>query len=289
MATATSPSGIAGNTAHQVLGPPIDDLTLEETLDVVDQFVASHRVHQHVVVNVTKVVQADRDPALRAILEACDLVNADGQPIVWAARWLGTPLRERVAGIDLMTSLFARAATRGHRMYLLGARGSVVEAVAARIEAEHPAAIVAGWHDGYWRSEDEPALAAGIAETRPDILFLAIPSPAKEHFLARWKDTIGASFVMGVGGSFDVYAGSSNVRLSGCTRRSGVAIPVPPGTPAPVAAVRERRSAVCPARPARPGGPSETSVTGRSAGARAWGETSSSLSASGSRPSVRAF
>ncbi len=207
MATATSPSGIAGTRRIRFLGLPIDDLTLEETLDVVDQFVASHRVHQHVVVNVTKVVQADRDPALRAILEACDLVNADGQPIVWAARWLGTPLRERVAGIDLMTSLFARAATRGHRMYLLGARGSVVEAVAARIEAEHPAAIVAGWHDGYWRSEDEPALAAGIAETRPDILFLAIPSPAKEHFLARWKDTIGASFVMGVGGSFDVYAG----------------------------------------------------------------------------------
>ncbi len=186
---------------------PIDDLTMDETLDTVDRMISSGRVHQHVVVNVSKVVQADRDPALRAIIENCDIVNADGQPIVWASRWLGTPLRERVAGVDLMGRLIERAAGRGYRLYLLGGRAAVVAAVADRIGREHPEVAIAGWHDGYWSSEQEPEIVDAIRAVRPDILFVAIPSPFKENFLARWKDHIAAPFVMGVGGSFDVYAG----------------------------------------------------------------------------------
>ena len=190
-----------------MLDLPIDDLTMAETLDVIDGFIVEGGVHQHVVVNVAKVVQAHADPSLREVIAACDLINVDGQPIVWASRLLGTPLRERVAGVDLMERLIERAAARGHRLYLLGARAEVVSAVAARITADHPGTVVAGWRDGYWAPEDEADVVAAIAATRPDILFVAISSPAKERFLARWKDTIGAPFVMGVGGSFDVYAG----------------------------------------------------------------------------------
>ena len=186
---------------------PVDDLTMSETLDAVDGFIAEGGVHQHVVVNVSKVVQADRDPTLRAVIAACDLVNADGQPIVWASRLLGTPLRERVTGVDLMQRLFGRAAERGYRLYLLGARHEVVATVADRLAREHPGVVIAGWRDGYWSPSDEAAVVDAIAAAKPDILFVAISSPAKERFLARWKDTIGAPFVMGVGGSFDVYAG----------------------------------------------------------------------------------
>jgi N-acetylglucosaminyldiphosphoundecaprenol N-acetyl-beta-D-mannosaminyltransferase len=190
-----------------VLDLPVDDLTMEETLDAVDRFIAAGGVHQHVVVNVSKVVQASHDPELRSVIAACDLINADGQPILWAARLLGMPLRERVTGIDLMGRLIERAAERGHRLYLLGARPEVVAAVATRIRAEAPGAVIAGWRDGYWSPEEEPDVVAAIAAARPDILFVAFGSPAKERFLARWKDSIGAPFVMGVGGSFDVYAG----------------------------------------------------------------------------------
>jgi N-acetylglucosaminyldiphosphoundecaprenol N-acetyl-beta-D-mannosaminyltransferase len=190
-----------------VLDLPVDDLTMEETLDAIDRFIAVGGVHQHVVVNVSKVVQASHDLELRSVIAACDLINADGQPILWAARLLGTPLRERVTGVDLMGRLIERAADRGHRLYLLGARPEVVAAVATRIRAEAPGAVVAGWRDGYWSPEEEADVVSAIAAARPDILFVAFGSPAKERFLARWKDTIGAPFVMGVGGSFDVYAG----------------------------------------------------------------------------------
>jgi N-acetylglucosaminyldiphosphoundecaprenol N-acetyl-beta-D-mannosaminyltransferase len=190
-----------------VFGLPIDDLTMAETLDRVDELIAGGGVHQHVSVNVSKVVQSSRDPDLRAIIAACDLVSVDGLPVIWASRLIGRPLRERVAGVDLMQRLIERAGQRGHRLYFLGAREAVVERVVARVRREHPSALIAGWHHGYWGVEEEAAVVAEIAATRPDILFLAIGSPAKEAFLARWKETIGAGFVMGVGGSFDVYAG----------------------------------------------------------------------------------
>jgi N-acetylglucosaminyldiphosphoundecaprenol N-acetyl-beta-D-mannosaminyltransferase len=131
----------------------------------------------------------------------------DGQPIVWASRLVGRPLRDRVPGVDLMFALIARAAERGHRVYFLGARPDVVERVVARARREHPGLVVAGHRDGYWQPQDEAAVVDGIAESAPDILFVAIGSPAKERFLATWKEPIGAGFVMGVGGSFDVYAG----------------------------------------------------------------------------------
>lgn len=190
-----------------LLGVGVDDLTMAETLDAIDALIAGGGVHQHVVVNVAKIVAAARDRELRAIIDACAIINADGQPVVWASRFLGTPLRERVAGIDLMDRLIAAAGERGHRVYLLGARPEVVRAVAERIAREHPATVVAGYRDGYWRPDEEPDVAAAIAEARPDILFVAIGSPTKERFLARWKATLGTPFVMGVGGSFDVYAG----------------------------------------------------------------------------------
>lgn len=190
-----------------LLGVPVDDLTMTETLDAIDDLIAQGSVHQHVVVNVSKVVQASRDPDLAEVIGACAIVNADGQPILWAARLLGTRLRERVAGVDLMVRLIERAEERGHRLYFLGARRDVVEAVVARVEAEHPRVTLAGHRDGYWSPDEEGAIVAAIAATGPDIVFVAIGSPMKERFLARWKDVIGAPFVMGVGGSFDVYAG----------------------------------------------------------------------------------
>jgi N-acetylglucosaminyldiphosphoundecaprenol N-acetyl-beta-D-mannosaminyltransferase len=190
-----------------MFGLSIDNLTMAETLDRIDGFVESGTVHQHVAVNVDKVVKAHRDPQLQAIINGCDLISPDGQPLVWASRLLGRPLKERVAGIDLMIGLLARAAQHRYRVYFLGARRSVVRDVVARLERDHPDAIVAGARDGYWKPAEEEAVAAEIAAARPDILFVAIPSPRKEQFLAAWKDRVCAPFVMGVGGSFDVYGG----------------------------------------------------------------------------------
>ena len=112
-----------------LMGCQVDNLTMQETLVKVERFIASGLPHQHVVVNVDKLVKASRDPELRQIINDCALVNVDGMPVVWASRLLGKPLKERVAGVDLFEALMRRAGEKGWRVFLLGAREEVVAAV----------------------------------------------------------------------------------------------------------------------------------------------------------------
>jgi N-acetylglucosaminyldiphosphoundecaprenol N-acetyl-beta-D-mannosaminyltransferase len=160
-----------------------------------------------VVVNVDKLVKARRDPELRRIIGRCDLVNVDGMPVVWASRLLGTPLKERVAGIDLFEALMERAAARGWRVFLLGAREEVVAGVKQVYEKRYPGIVVAGHRNGYWKPEEEPAVADQVRAARADLLFVAISSPQKERFLGRWQSHMKVPFAMGVGGTFDVAVG----------------------------------------------------------------------------------
>jgi N-acetylglucosaminyldiphosphoundecaprenol N-acetyl-beta-D-mannosaminyltransferase len=191
-----------------MMGCQVDNLSMEETLGKVEGFIASGRPHQHVVVNVDKLVKASRDEQLRQIINDCALVNVDGMPVVWASRLLGKPLKERVAGVDLFEALMRRAADKGWRVFLLGAREEVVSAVKATYERKYPALVVAGYRNGYWKGEQEEAeVVAQIKESRADLLFVAISSPKKEQFLGRYQADMKIPFAMGVGGTFDVAIG----------------------------------------------------------------------------------
>jgi len=193
----------AGSSAEKVtlFGVPVDNLTLAETVDRIEAMIKAGPTHQHVVVNVDKIVKLQNDEQLRAAILDCDLINADGQPIVWAARLIGCPLKERVTGVDLFDALVVR----GFRLYLLGAKNEVVERVANILQKR--GATVAGYRNGYWSPEEEASVVAGVRAAQPDILFVAMGSPKKELFLRKWKAQLQVPFVMGVGGTFDVVAG----------------------------------------------------------------------------------
>ncbi|MGV9242464.1 WecB/TagA/CpsF family glycosyltransferase [Streptomyces sp. NPDC003710] len=180
-------------------------LTLAESVAAAEGLIADGRPHQHVSVNAAKIVRARRDPELARIIRSCSLVNADGQAVVWAGRILGRPLPERVTGIDLMLALWERAARRRYRVFLLGAEPAVVHRVAA-IAASRGVDVV-GYRDGYWSGGQEPEVVAAVREARPDLLFLAVPTPRKEYFLARHLADLNCGLAVGVGGSFDVVAG----------------------------------------------------------------------------------
>lgn len=191
----------------RILGCPIDAVTRDEALGRIDEAVASRNGIQHVAINAAKVVKLQSDAALQDAVEGCELITADGQPVVWAAAILGRPLPERVAGIDLMESVLRRSVDRGYRVFLLGATPDVLDAAAARIEQMVPGINIVGKLHGYFGEDEEPGVAAEIAAAHADILFVALTTPKKEVFLARWRETLEVPFVMGVGGSFDVLAG----------------------------------------------------------------------------------
>jgi N-acetylglucosaminyldiphosphoundecaprenol N-acetyl-beta-D-mannosaminyltransferase len=190
-----------------MMGCQVDNLSMEDTLGRIEEFIGSGRPHQHVVVNVDKLVKASRDPELRRIINDCALINADGMPVVWASRLLGRPLKERVAGIDLFEALMRRAGERGWRVFLLGAREEVVRAVCDTYQRRYPQLVIAGYRNGYWNQEEEAAVVEQIQSSRAELLFVAISSPKKEQFLGRYQAAMRIPFAMGVGGTFDVAIG----------------------------------------------------------------------------------
>jgi N-acetylglucosaminyldiphosphoundecaprenol N-acetyl-beta-D-mannosaminyltransferase len=127
--------------------------------------------------------------------------------IVWASRLLGRPLPERVTGIDLMMSLLARGNERGYRVFCLGAREEVSKRIAEILARDFPGVRLVGRHHGYYSKDEEPRIVEMIAASQPDILFVAMTSPKKENFLARWGSQLNTIVTHGVGGSFDVLAG----------------------------------------------------------------------------------
>lgn len=191
--------------AH-VLGVGIDRLDMAQTVARCRAAIDEGRYVQHVVVNAAKMVALHDDPALRRIVAACELVNADGQAVVWASRILGDPLPERVAGIDLMHELLAEAARAGWGVWVLGARAEVLARALENLRVQNPGLEIDG-RDGYFAAEEEVAVCEQIRASGARLLLVAMPSPRKEEFLGAHGRRLGVPLVMGVGGAIDVAAG----------------------------------------------------------------------------------
>jgi N-acetylglucosaminyldiphosphoundecaprenol N-acetyl-beta-D-mannosaminyltransferase len=190
------------------MGCPIDILSMAETVEIAQSAMRSRRRTQHVALNVAKLVNMRSDPALAADVASSDVVGIDGMGVVWGARALGLPTMSRVAGIDLMEQVLNVCAIDGFKPYFLGAKPDVLRAAAERVRQRHPAIRFAGLQDGYFKPESEPEVVRAIRTSGADCLFIGMPTPRKERFLAAHRDELETPFIMGVGGSFDVLAGA---------------------------------------------------------------------------------
>lgn len=193
----------------EMLGVPMDSANMTETVNVIQQRIAAQQFTQHVVVNVAKVVNMGKDAELAKSVTECDIINIDGMGVVWGARLLGHDVPERVAGVDLFYQLNAMAEREGYSVFYLGAKQEVVEKTAATMREKHPNLRIAGYHHGYFW-DDEQALVNKVRTSGAQLLFVAITSPKKENFINKWREQLGVTFVMGVGGTFDVVAGKVN-------------------------------------------------------------------------------
>ena len=193
------------------LNIPIDAITMQETLQKVENTILLKKQIHHTVVNAGKVVMMQTDKELEKSVIDAELINADGQAIVWAANFLGHKLPERVSGIDLMEELVKRSFKKGYKCFFFGATEEVVTKLVNIYKMQYSENIIAGYRNGYFEKEDEKKIARQIAESGANILFVAITSPKKEIFLNTNKKQLqNVNFIMGVGGSFDVIAGKVN-------------------------------------------------------------------------------
>jgi N-acetylglucosaminyldiphosphoundecaprenol N-acetyl-beta-D-mannosaminyltransferase len=184
----------------------------DEAVEVIDKLIAGGGAHYGAVVNAAKLVAAHRDENLKRMLLDADLVTADGMSVVWASRILGRGLQERVTGIELFQRLVERAASNRLSVYFLGAREESVRAVVELFERQYPSLRIAGYQNGYFEASEWRSVCERIRLSGADLLFVAMGSPAQEHWIASSVALTGVRFAMGVGGSFD--------HLSGLVRRA---------------------------------------------------------------------
>lgn len=190
-----------------LLGCSVDILTMDETVERARRAMRERERVQHVALNTAKFVNMRTDSVLRADVMSSDIIGIDGMGILLALRLFGVPRTERVAGIDLCWEILKVCAQEGYRPFFLGATRGVLNRAASVIGATFPTIQLAGLRDGYFRPEDEEEVVQQIIESKADCLFIAMPTPRKERFLAAHRDRLGVPFIMGIGGSLDVIAG----------------------------------------------------------------------------------
>jgi len=194
-----------------ILGVPFDNVTTPETLAIIAEMIASGQPHCAATANVDFIVQALEDVELRRILFDMHLVLADGMPIVWASRFLGNPLPERVTGSGLIPLLLAEAEQRGWRVFFLGGTEQSVAQAAEKTLAKHPRLQLVGAYSPPFNRllemEHEDILRR-IHEARPDILLVAFGCPKQEKWINMHYRSAGVPFSVGVGATIDFLAGT---------------------------------------------------------------------------------
>lgn len=152
---------------------------MQETLNKVEDGIKQNQQIHHVVVNAGKIVSMQTDDKLRESVNESDIINADGQAVVWASKLLNKPLKERVAGIDLMINLVELAHKNNYKIFFLGAKEEVVKKVVDQYAQTYSTDIIAGYRNGYFDKSEEKKIAQQISDSGANLLFVAISSPKR--------------------------------------------------------------------------------------------------------------
>jgi N-acetylglucosaminyldiphosphoundecaprenol N-acetyl-beta-D-mannosaminyltransferase len=197
-----------------LVGVRVDRVTQQQALSVIDQLLAlyqtSHRQArclQVVTVNPEFVVEAQKNLPFRHAINDAALVVADGMGIVWATRFLRTPVPERITGTDLLPQIARLSASHGYRLYLLGAAPGIAEIAAARLQELAPGVQIVGIYAGSPALEEEDAIIERLAAASPDIICVAYGAPAQELWINRNLERLPAGVAIGVGGAYDFLSG----------------------------------------------------------------------------------
>jgi len=193
--------------AVSILGVRVHQVGMQDALLAIERWVAERTPRMVITADANALVLAQEDKEFRALLMDADLVTPDGAGLLWAARRLGQPFPERVPGVGLVAQLTRLSHERGYRLYFVGAAPGVAERAAHALLQRFPNAQIVGIMHGYFTPESESSVLTHICEARPDVLLVGMGMPRQEKWIARHKQRLGVPVSVGVGGSFDVYAG----------------------------------------------------------------------------------
>lgn len=192
----------------KILNVPIYPMTMKETVDNLEKAILANKQTFVVTANAEIIMMCQNNIEYNDIVShQADLVLPDGAGAVWAGRYLGYKVPERVAGFDLYCQLLALSAKKGYKAYFFGGAPGIAEAAKIKAEDLYPGVKVVGCHNGYFSQADEETIINDINKSGADMLFVALGAPKQEKWLLAHKNEINAKILMGIGGSFDVLAG----------------------------------------------------------------------------------
>jgi N-acetylglucosaminyldiphosphoundecaprenol N-acetyl-beta-D-mannosaminyltransferase len=212
----------ASSSRWRVLGLPVDRVNMDGATQTLAAMIERARrerreghleaswpqLRQVVTLNPEMVMAAQRDDALRSIIQRAALVVPDGVGVVWASRLLGGGLVERVAGVDLFERLAPLAEERGYRLFLLGGRPGIAREAARRLRAQSPGLTIVGAHSGSADGREAGKILTAIRDADTELLCVAFGSPIQERWIAEYGQQLGAVVAIGVGGALDFIAGA---------------------------------------------------------------------------------
>lgn len=174
----------------------------------ISEFLKGDRFNLIITADASGIVQAQDDPEYKQLFSEASLITPDGAGILWAAKRAGTPLKERVSGVDLVARLCELSAQTGATIFFLGAAPGIAKIAAERMTERFPGCKIVGTRDGYFKPEQDLEVAQEIAKLHPDILLVAMGIPRQEKFIFATREIIKPKVAMGIGGSFDVHSGT---------------------------------------------------------------------------------
>ncbi|RYG56827.1 WecB/TagA/CpsF family glycosyltransferase [bacterium] len=204
----------------EAFGVKISPVSMSEALDKIEEFIADGNPHHVLTSDANAILTSKKDEVYAGIMRRAAMITPDGFGVIWGARLLNLPIYERVTGVDMVTGVCERAAVKGYRLYILGSEEGVAATAARNLMDRYPGLQVVGTHHGFWRRDGkadgltveqaDEKMAEEIANNRVDVLFVAMGIPMQEKFIAAQLERMKTPVALGVGGSFDVYAGKFN-------------------------------------------------------------------------------
>ena len=211
-----------------IMGIPFDNLDIDQAVDrvfhFIDEYPQDNRPRLVATVNVDFLINThswklnrSRHPELLEILRNADLVTADGMPIVWASKLMGTRLKQRVAGADLVPKLAEQAAKRKKSIFFLGGREGIAEMAAQTLKSKHPDLIISGalspvvhveGQELLWVERDDLPIVNTINASGADILLIGFGNPKQELWFHRNKNKLNVPVSIGIGGTYDFIVGT---------------------------------------------------------------------------------
>ncbi|NLN63841.1 MAG: WecB/TagA/CpsF family glycosyltransferase [Clostridiaceae bacterium] len=190
-------------------GVKIHNTTMQEAVETVLHWVAGDTIHAVYTPNSEIIMQAQRNPELKNVLNEAGLLVPDGAGLILGARVLKTPLKEKVSGIDLVKNLFLASRGKNTGFYILGGQPGVAEMAAVNIVSKYGKINIKGYAHGYFTAEEESSVIENINKAKPDILLVGLGAPRQEFWIHQNMYRLNCKVCIGVGGSIDILAGTA--------------------------------------------------------------------------------